>query len=114
MESSTTVERVLTSEIDNSDGVYLYLEDNEWCAYERSAYYLASLDVPVKLKREVIRDGYDVVLLKAMLPADNMYLPLSPNTVLKLVADDRLLFRMNKAIGGFPEWKESQLVRLPA
>lgn len=114
MESSTTVERVLTSEIENSKGVYMYLENNEWCAYERSAYYLASLNVPIKLKREIVRDGYDVILLKAMLPVDNMCLPLSPNAVLKLVADDRLLFQMNEEIGGFPEWKKSQLVRLPA
>nr|WP_293739039.1 hypothetical protein [uncultured Parabacteroides sp.] len=47
MERIADVEKVLINEIDNQNGVYLYLEGNSWCAYERSAYYLARLNVPV-------------------------------------------------------------------
>ncbi len=64
MERIADVEKVLMNEIDNLHGVYLYLEGDSWCAYERSAYYLAKLNVPVILQKEVIREGYDVVLLK--------------------------------------------------
>ena len=66
MERIADVEKVLMNEIDNLHGVYLYLEGDSWCAYERSAYYLAKLNVPVILQKEVIREGYDVVLLKAL------------------------------------------------
>ena len=75
MERIVDVEKVLMNEIDNLHGVYLYLEGDSWCAYERSAYYLA------KLKR---------------------------------VADDKLQFHMYDDIDGFPEWKASQLNKLPA
>lgn len=47
MERIADVEKVLMNEIDNLHGVYLYLEGDSWCAYERSAYYLAKLNVPV-------------------------------------------------------------------
>lgn len=49
MERIADVEKVLMNEIDNLHGVYLYLEGDSWCAYERSAYYLAKLNVPVIL-----------------------------------------------------------------
>ena len=61
MERIADVEKVLMNEIDNQHGVYLYLEGDSWCAYERSAYYLARLNVPVILQKEVIREGYDVL-----------------------------------------------------
>lgn len=38
MERIADVEKVLMNEIDNLHGVYLYLEGDSWCAYERSAY----------------------------------------------------------------------------
>ena len=76
MERIADVEKVLMNEIDNLHGVYLYLEGDSWCAYERSAYYLAKLNVPVILQKEVIREGYDVVLLKALFAVDDMCLPL--------------------------------------
>lgn len=44
MERIVDVEKVLMNEIDNLHGVYLYLEGDSWCAYERSAYYLAKLN----------------------------------------------------------------------
>lgn len=72
MERIADVEKVLMNEIDNLHGVYLYLEGDSWCAYERSAYYLAKLNVPVILQKEVIREGYDVVLLKALFAVDDM------------------------------------------
>ena len=114
MERASDVEKVLMNEIDNQNGVYLYLEGNAWCAYERSAYYLASLRVPVVLKKEVIGEGYDVVLLKAFFAVDDMCLPLAPKTELKKVADNNLQFQVHQHIEGFPEWKASQLSKLPA
>lgn len=53
MELTSLVENVLVNEIDNQNGVHLYLEGNKWCAYERSAYYLAKLKVPVVIKRKL-------------------------------------------------------------
>ena len=53
MEHAAQVEYVLVNEIDNQNGVHLYLEGNKWCAYERSAYYLAQLKVPVVIKKEI-------------------------------------------------------------
>lgn len=94
--------------------VSTYLEGDSWCAYERSAYYLAKLNVPVILQKEVIREGYDVVLLKALFAVDDMCLPLAPKMELKRVADDKLQFHMYDDIDGFPEWKASQLNKLPA
>lgn len=114
MEHAAQVEYVLVNEIDNQNGVYLYLEGNKWCAYERSAYYLAQLKVPVVIKKEIVRDGYDVILLKAFFEVDDMRLPLAPKTILKQVADDKLLFQLNDQIDGFPEWKACQLNKLPA
>jgi hypothetical protein len=43
-----------------------------------------------------------------------MCLPLAPKTELKKVADDKLQFHVYANIDGFPEWKASQLNRLPA
>ena len=107
MERIVDVEKVLMNEIDNLHGVYLYLEGDSWCAYERSAYYLAKLNVPVILQKEVIREGYDVVLLKALFAVDDMCLPLAPKMELKRVADDKLQFhtaagpnRLPKAFSG--------------
>lgn len=39
-QASDVVELVLPHEVDNPNNVYLYLEGDAWCAYERSAYYL--------------------------------------------------------------------------
>lgn len=52
MERIVDVEKVLMNEIDNLHGVYLYLEGDSWCAYERSAYYLAKLNVPVYYRKK--------------------------------------------------------------
>lgn len=114
MEQSSDVEKVLIQEIDNQNGVYLYLEGNAWCAYERSAYYLATLNVPVILKKEIVRDGYDVILLKAFFAVSDMCLPLAPKTVLRSVADNNLMFQLKDRIEGFSEWKSAQLNKLPA
>lgn len=70
--------------------------------------------LPVILQKEVIREGYDVVLLKALFAVDDMCLPLAPKMELKRVADDKLQFHMYDDIDGFPEWKASQLNKLPA
>ena len=84
------------------------------CAYERSAYYLTQMEVSVVLKKEVIHDDYDVVLLKAFFAVNDMYLPLSPTAVLKLVADDKLQFQIRDRVEGFSEWKENELKKLSA
>ena len=105
MERIVDVEKVLMNEIDNLHGVYLYLEGDSWCAYERSAYYLAKLNVPVILQKEVIREGYDVVLLKALFAVDDMCLPLAPKMELKRVADDKLQFHIMTILMVFPNGK---------
>lgn len=105
MERIADVEKVLMNEIDNLHGVYLYLEGDSWCAYERSAYYLAKLNVPVILQKEVIRGGVRCGLLKALFAVDDMCLPLAPKMELKRVADDKLQFHMYDDIDGFPNGK---------
>lgn len=109
MQTVRIVETVLGNEIENPDGVYMYLEGDTWCAYERSAYYLASLLVPVKLKKEVIGEGYDVVLMKASLPTDSISIPLAPSVTLEKVADNLLFFRIRKEFDGFYEWKKEKI-----
>lgn len=104
-QASDVVELVLPHEVDNPNNVYLYLEGDAWCAYERSAYYLTQMEVPV---------DYDVVLLKAFFAVNDMYLPLSPTAVLKLVADDKLQFQIRDRVEGFSEWKENELKKLSA
>lgn len=104
------IEHVLFHEIDNSNQVIMYLQEDQWCAYERSAYYLALEKPEVTLTKEVVREGYDVVLIKASFPMDDLVLPLSENLTLKLVADGRLQFILNERITkGFSGWKQAQL-----
>ena len=43
-QASDVVELVLPHEVDNPNSVYLYLEGDAWCAYERSAYYLTQME----------------------------------------------------------------------
>lgn len=109
MKHASDVESILFNEMDNNKYVYLYLEGDCWCAYERSAYYLA-MEFPVVLNREIVNDGYDVILMKASFKAKEMRLPLFRSAVLRAVADDRLLFQiLNKPVDGFLEWKEELL-----
>ncbi len=115
MERIANIENVLLNEVDNPNNVYMYLEGDAWCAYERSAYYLAEKVSSVILKKEVIGEGYDVVLLKAFFRIDQMNLPLtSPGVALKSLADDSLQFCLDKKVEGFPEWKTKQLEKLSA
>lgn len=107
-----SIEYVLLNEVDNPNSVYLYLEGDAWCAYERSAYYLAAIK-QVCLEKEIV-DGYEVILLKARFKIDDMCLPLSPGVYLKSVADDKLQFNMNRRVDGFSEWKREQLAHLSA
>ena len=48
-------------EVDNPNTSICIWKEMLWCAYERSAYYLTQMEVPVVLKKEVIHDDYDVV-----------------------------------------------------
>lgn len=108
MTQSSNVESVLLNEVDNQNGVFLYLEGNTWCAYERSAYYLA-MHFPVTIVKEIIYEGYDVILLKATFSTNEMRLPLFRSAILQSVADDKLLFRLDQPVEGFTEWKAEQL-----
>ena len=62
MKQASDVESILLNEVDNEKYVYLYLEGDTWCAYERSAYYLA-MEFPVVLDKEIVHDGYEVILM---------------------------------------------------
>lgn len=66
------------------------------------------------IKERSVRSDYDVVLLKAFFAVNDMYLPLSPTAVLKLVADDKLQFQIRDRVEGFSEWKENELKKLSA
>jgi len=113
MKQASDVESILLNEVDNEKYVYLYLEGDTWCAYERSAYYLA-MEFPVVLDKEIVHDGYEVILMKASFNVDKMQLPLFRTAVLRMVADNRLLFQISRTVEGFVEWKEQQLKGLPA
>ena len=113
MKQASDVELILSNEVDNEKYVYLYLEGDTWCAYERSAYYLA-MEFPVVLNKEIVHGGYEVILMKASFNVDKMQLPLFRTAVLRTVADDRLLFQISRTVEGFVEWKEQQLKGLPA
>lgn len=114
MKSIDTVERILPQEVDNEDKLYLYLEGDEWCAYERSAYYLATLKKSVHVVKEVLLDGYDVILTKARFRMDELSLPLAPFTSLESVADDKIAFRLDRTIVGFGSWKQDVINQAPA
>nr|WP_129733987.1 hypothetical protein [Parabacteroides goldsteinii] len=107
------IDLIYFNEVDNDKYVYLYLEDDCWCAYERSAYYLVAKDFPVTIAKEVVYDGCEIIM-KASFNVDHMRLPLIPSAVLITVADDRLLFQLDKPIDGFVKWKRAQIGSQPA
>lgn len=113
MKQASDVESILLNEVDNEKYVYLYLEGDNWCAYERSAYYLAK-EFPVVLNKEIVHDGYEVILMKASFDASQMQLPLFRSAVLKRVGDEQVLFQIPHAVEGFVEWKAEQLNGMPA
>lgn len=113
MKQVTDIDSIYFNEVDNDKYVYLYLEDDCWCAYERSAFYLVAKDFPVTLTREVVYDGCEEIM-KASFNVDHMRLPLIPCAVLITVADDRLLFQLDKTIDGFAKWKQAQIDSKPA
>lgn len=113
MKQVLNVESILLNEVDNEKYVYLYLEGDNWCAYERSAYYLAK-EFPVVLNKEIVHGGYEVILMKASFNIDKMRLPLFRSAVLKRVGDDQLLFQIPHTIDGFVEWKAELLDGMPA
>ena len=113
MKQVSGIELIFSNEKENKQNIFLYLEKDCWCAYERSAYYLAIMGFPVTLEREVICDG-SIVLMKASFGVGEMRLPLFRSAVLRSVADDWLLFQLDKTIEGFAEWKDGQLSSLPA
>lgn len=114
MKTISKVESVLSKEVNNPDSVYLYREGDVWCAYERSAYYLARLASPLSLVKEIIGGGYDVVLLKAVFHIDDMGSLASPFVQLQQISRNKILLRMKSCTEGFREWKEKQLRYLSA
>ena len=107
-EEVSYVEKILINEVGNRESIYLYLEEGHWCAYESSAYYLIQLNAPVQLKKEIIRDGFDVILLKATVP--HTYMNSSVTTMhLKSFGETDAEFKLSGSIEGFSEWKMSQL-----
>lgn len=113
MKQAFDVEEILLNEVDNEKYVYLYLEGDNWCAYERSAYYLAK-EFPVVLNKEIVHGDYEVILMRASFNIDKMQLPLFRSAVLKRVGDDQLLFQIPHTIDGFVEWKAELLDGMPA
>jgi hypothetical protein len=109
MSTSNRFKDILANEINNRNKIYLYLEGNTWCAYERSAYFLFQLHTPICLHKYIICEGSNVALLKVMFKVSDMQLPLSAKARLELVSDTDLRFGLKEMIGGFPEWKQQQL-----
>lgn len=58
--------KILSREVDNSDRIYLYLEDDNWYAYEQSAYRLKQIVSDCSIQK-VISLTYDVVLVRAQI-----------------------------------------------
>lgn len=114
MGAVSIVEKILVNEVENKQHVYLYLEGDNWCAYERSAYYLAQLNLPIQLQCEIVRDGYDVILLKACVPMNFLDMSKDSNMTLKRFGETDVEFKLLSDIYGFPEWKMSQLNVLSA
>lgn len=114
MSSSTDIVQVLSREVDNTNILHMYLEGDSWCAYERSAFYLIHLHLhlPLTVEKEVLKEGYDLVLLKAKFKVTDMMLPLAPTVCLKEIADDSVTFLLRNPEAGFPEWKKEQLQML--
>ena len=108
MQHTTAIEKALLIEVDNRQGVYLYLEDNKWCAYEHSAYYLSALKLPVVFVREMV-DGVNLIILKAYLDTTNITDHLTPGVKLVQMADNMLKYQTNTAFNGFSEWKQKML-----
>lgn len=108
MQLTTTIEEALLIEVDNRQGVYLYLEDDKWCAYEHSAYYLSALKLPVVFKREMIA-GINLIVLKAYLDTTNITDHLTPGVKLVKMADKMLKYQTNTSFHGFSEWKQKML-----
>ncbi len=112
MKQASDVESILLNEVDNEKYVYLYLEGDTWCAYERSAYYLA-MEFPVVLDKEIVHDGYEVILMKASFNVDKMQLPCFARLSCGRW-QTTAFFQISRTVEGFVEWKEQQLRSLPA
>lgn len=106
-----TVENVLLIEIDNQNGIYLYRENEFWCAYERSAYYLAAMSLPVELKKEVVK-GIDLVVLKAYFRIETVFEQLTASSKfaqLEQLADNSIKYQIHLSLNGFGDWKKQML-----
>jgi len=109
MKFENRVVEVLTREIDNHRNVYLFLEGENWCAYERSAYYLYSLNVPLKIDKKIVNGGYEIILVKAHINKRDLDFPICNNAVLKSVSDTSLIFSIKDTFKDFISWKKEKL-----
>lgn len=117
MNPQPTVENAILTEMDNQNGIYLYLENNNWCAYERSAYYLAAMSLPVELRKEIVK-GIDLIVLKAYFKIETVFerLTLKPSKFVQLeqLADNLIKYQINISLNGFGDWRKQTLGSISA
>lgn len=85
----------------------------------KMAWYSENQDI--RVDEEVLFNNQSSLLIpsvrgkktEAFFAVNDMYLPLSPTAVLKLVADDKLQFQIRDRVEGFSEW-ENELKKLSA
>lgn len=106
---------ILSREVDNSDRIYLYPEDGNWCAYEQSACRLKQL-FPQCAIQQVTNHTYEVVLIRTLIH-DN-YPEGELEGVLSLVPEVlihdgylEILVRRQKQIL-FDTWKQTELANM--
>lgn len=55
--------QILAKESYNTNRIYLYEENENWCAYEQSAYYINRFIVPIRISKQVY-DPYPIIISK--------------------------------------------------
>lgn len=108
MHTSIVIEKALQIEATNRQGVYLYFENNQWYAYEYSAYYLTALKLPVELKQKRVGEN-NTVVLEACLNQKYITDQLIPGVKLVQMADNMLKYHTNSSFHEFEDWKREIL-----
>lgn len=104
--------KILSREVDNPDHIYLYLENEDWYAYEHSACRLKQV-VEECCIQQVISLTYQVVLVRARISGQRLedelgdFLTTSPGV---LVCDTHIEipFRWQSRVV-FDRWKQTEL-----
>ena len=55
--------QILAKESYNTNRIYLYEENNSWCAYEQSAYYVNRMISPIHVLKQVYAP-YSIIISK--------------------------------------------------